>query len=319
MDIGIDIGGTKCAVVCGTASKDRCVVQGRVEFATAGETPGTLLKKLSDAAMSMCASNISAVGVSCGGPLDSKRGMILSPPNLPGWDHVEIVKMLEQALCAPAYLCNDADACALAEWKYGAGKGCAHMVFLTFGTGMGAGLILNGRLYRGAGGMAGEIGHVRMERFGPAGYGKAGSFEGFCSGGGIANLARIQAEACFQMGHAPAFCKDRAGLFSITAKQVAECADAGDALSLGIFKMCGEQLGRGLAVLIDLLNPECIVIGSVFARCEHLLRTPMEAVMDAESLCSARKQCVIKAAQLGDSIGDCAALVVADLGRRGEL
>ena len=99
-----------------------------------------------------------AIGVSCGSPLDSEKGMILSPPSLPGWDNVPITAWLSRRYRAPAFLENDANACALAEWRFGAGQGCRSMGFLTFGTGFGAGLILDGRLYRGAGGMAGEIG-----------------------------------------------------------------------------------------------------------------------------------------------------------------
>ena len=130
--------------------------------------------------------DISAIGISCGGPLNSKKGVILSPPNLPGWDNIEIVNIIKDRLDVPAKLQNDANACALAEWKYGAGRGSNNMIFLTFGTGFGAGLILDGRLYNGVNCMSGEIGHVRLTEYGPVGYGKAGSCEGYCSGGGIA-------------------------------------------------------------------------------------------------------------------------------------
>ena len=121
---------------------------------------------------------------------------------------------------------NDADAGALAEWKFGAGKGCKNMIFLTFGTGLGCGLILNGQLYRGSTGMAGEAGHIRMEPEGPVGYGKAGSFEGFCSGGGIAKLA---------------------GYFGTegSAKELAKRAEAGDETALAVYARCGAVFGRG--------------------------------------------------------------------------
>lgn len=102
-------------------------------------------------------------GISCGGPLSPDRKWILSPPNLRGWDQVPVVEYLEEKLGIPVKMENDADAGALAEWKFGAGKGCQNMIFLTFGTGLGSGLILNGQLYRGSTGMAGEAGHIRME------------------------------------------------------------------------------------------------------------------------------------------------------------
>ena len=112
----------------------------------------------------------------------------MSPPNLPGWDNIDIVKQIKTHFGVPVHLQNDANACALAEWKFGAGRGTKNMVFLTFGTGLGAGLILDGKLYSGTNDNAAELGHIRLDRFGPVGFGKTGSFEGFCSGGGIAQL-----------------------------------------------------------------------------------------------------------------------------------
>ena len=141
--IGIDIGGTKCAVIRGDEKGN---ILEKLRFATEGRDSS--LKKILDAACSLRSQQTAAVGISCGGPLDSKKGLILSPPNLPGWDNVPVTKLLSEALQVPAFLQNDADACAIAEWRFGAGQGCENMVFLTFGTGLGAGLILNGKLDR---------------------------------------------------------------------------------------------------------------------------------------------------------------------------
>ena len=166
MYIGIDIGGTKCAVVKGTVIDDRIKIESKVKFPTPDK----------DEALSRIFSEVerlmpcNAIGISCGGPLDEERGVIMSPPNLPGWDSVPITKLLTERFGVPAYLLNDANACAVAEWKFGAGRGAENMVFLTFGTGMGAGLILNGRLYSGCCGMAGEVGHIRLSHDGPEGY-----------------------------------------------------------------------------------------------------------------------------------------------------
>ena len=179
--MGIDIGGTKCAVVRGD---ENGTILEKIRFQT--EDRETTLHKLFEAAEQLLTEDTVSIGVSCGGPLDSKKGLILGPPNLPGWDCVPITDMLSEHFGKRAYLQNDADACALAEWRFGAGKGSQNLIFLTFGTGMGAGLILNGRLYSGACGMAGEAGHVRLYEGGHKGYGKDGSFEGYCSGGGIA-------------------------------------------------------------------------------------------------------------------------------------
>ena len=300
---GIDIGGTKCAVIVG----DDNGVKEKIRFDTTdvNDTLGNITKAAEKLGVG------EAIGISCGGPLDSKKGIIMSPPNLPGWDNIEIVKMLEEKFGVPVGIQNDANACALAEWKYGAGKGCENMIFLTFGTGMGAGLILDGRLYSGTNDMAGEIGHIRMESYGPVGYGKSGSFEGFCSGGGIAEIGKTVAMERLQCGKSVSFCGGYEELKKITAKKIADCAKSGDMEALRVYDICAEKLGAGLSILIDILNPEKIVIGSIFERSGELLRKKMQQVIDREALFYARNVCEIVPANLGDSIGDWAALAVA--------
>lgn len=300
---GIDIGGTKCAVL---TSDGENIIE-RISFPTTNVTD-TLSAIYAAVEKVGCGD---AIGVSCGSPLDSERGVILSPPNLPGWDNIAIVRELTQRFSVPAGLENDANACALAEWRFGAGRGSKNMIFLTCGTGMGAGLILDGRLYRGTSGMAGEIGHVRMERFGPCGYGKAGSFEGFCSGGGIRQIGQTVAREKLQTGQTVGFCQSADDLDRITAKSIAEAAAGGDADAIRVYEICGEKLGQGLSVLIDVLNPEKIVIGSIYERSGALLKTSMEAAIEREALAAARSVCRIVPAELGDSVGDFAAIVVA--------
>jgi glucokinase len=309
---GVDIGGTKCAVSVGAAGEGPPRVLGKRRFATppAGEATARIVGELS----ALCAElglRPAACGVSCGGPLDSRRGLILSPPNLPGWDGVDVLTPLREALGAPAALQNDANACALAEWRWGAGQGCSSMIFLTFGTGMGAGLILDGRLYAGASDMAGEVGHVRLAEWGPAGYGKLGSFEGFCSGGGIAQLGRQAAEAALQQGRPPAWCPSREAMADVSAELLAEAANEGEPLALRVFELVGRRLGQGLALLIDILNPELLVIGSIFARQRALIEPPMLAVLREECLPHALGACRVAPAGLGEQVGDLAALAVA--------
>ncbi len=302
--IGVDIGGTKCAVVLGDENGK---VLRKIKFPTGGfsATLEKLLAAVSE--MGECA----AVGISCGGPLDANSGVILSPPNLPGWDEVPIVRLMSERTDAPAYLCNDADACALAEWKFGAGAGCRNMVFLTFGTGLGAGLILNGRLYRGSCGMAGEAGHIRLAEDGPVGYGKNGSFEGFCSGGGIARLGVALAKQALAEGGEVGYCRDESELASVSARSIAEAAHAGDPTAQEVYRISAGKLGTGLSILVDLLNPDRIVIGSIFARDEALFRREMEEVLKKEALAPSLACCEILPAALGDRIGDVAALTVA--------
>ena len=304
MILGIDIGGTKCAVTLGEDGK----ILKKESFPTK-ECKQTITKLL-DLAEKM--GKADAVGISCGGPLDSNRGIIMSPPNLPGWDNIPITSLFEQRLKIPAYLQNDANACALAEWRFGAGRGTRNMVFLTFGTGLGAGLILNGRLVDGANGMAGEIGHVRLTDGGPVGYGKAGSAEGYCSGGGIARLGRTLAAEALARGEALPYCKTEEELENITAKLLADYAREGETLAKRVYDLSGEMLGRTLSVIIDLINPEKIVIGSIFARAEDLLRPNMEKVLKKEAIPLSLSVCEIVRAELGEEIGDLAALAVGE-------
>ena len=325
--VGIDVGGTKCAVILARteAGQEDFLFLDRKCFATdAYKGPEqvigqliVLVRELLDS-FEVKTEDVIGIGISCGGPLDHKHGVILNPPNLCGWDEVPIVRYFEEAFGIPTYLQNDANACALAEWKYGAAKGCENVVFLTFGTGLGAGLILNGRLYNGANDMAGEVGHIRLENSGPVGYGKAGSFEGFCSGGGIAQLAKLMVLEKLQMGIKPDFCPDIASLEGLTAKTVAVAARNGDPLAKEIYATCGRYLGRGLSVLIDILNPEIIVIGSVYERSGDLMNEAMEAVIREEALSFSRNACRIVPAKLGNSIGDIAAVSVAMHGGDGD-
>lgn len=313
--IGFDIGGTKCAVCIGEEVGEELLIQEKRMIPTdRNASPYEMIDKMCALAEGLT-DDFSVIGISCGGPLDSKRGIIMSPPNLPGWDDVEIVAYLEKKYGGKAYLENDANACAVAEWRYGAGKGCSNMVFMTFGTGMGAGLILDGKLYRGANDMAGEAGHIRLNHFGPIGYGKAGSFEGFCSGGGIAQLGKMYATEKLQMGKSVSFCKTVAQLGAISAKSIAESAYKGEKDAIKVYEQCGEMLGRGLSVLIDVLNPERIVLGSIFQRSESLLRPAMEKMLKQECLAYSLDVCEVVPAKLGEQIGDYAALAVAANGR----
>lgn len=311
---GIDIGGTKCAISFACLDEEKIKFLDKVRMDTEREDFARAVKEFIRVIRLKLNENpkwrLCSIGISCGGPLDAQEGLILSPPNLPKWERADIFTPLKRAFGVPVMIQNDADACALAEWRMGAGKGCQNMIFLTFGTGMGAGLILNGRLYSGTNNLAGEVGHIRLAEEGPVGYGKGGSFEGFCSGGGIADLGRKRAGEALDAGKPPLFCPGREDLPRISAKSIAEAMEQGDALAAEIFDTVGEYLGRGISLLIDILNPERIIIGSIYARQREALEKRMLEVVEAEALRASTRVCRILPASLGEQIGDYAAVSV---------
>lgn len=310
--LGFDIGGTKCAVITAEWDGSNITLLKKEKCETDKSlSPYEIIDKLISLADSILDGKPDAIGISCGGPLDSKKGVIMNPPNLPGWDNIEIVKRIEDHYKVPTKLQNDANACAVAEWKFGAGKGKNNVIFMTFGTGLGAGLILDGKLYSGTNDNAGELGHIRLDNFGPVGFGKAGSFEGFCSGGGIAQLGYIKAMEKAQSGEYPLYFKKGYTQADVTAKTIADAADAGDQTAIDVYTTCGEYLGKGLSIVIDLLNPEIIVIGSVFARSHNLLWEPARKVIEKEALSISAKCCQVLPAALGEKIGDYAAIATA--------
>lgn len=318
--IGIDIGGTKCAVVRGD---ERGTVTAKVKFPTT--TPAETLASIYETTLRLLEEGKTAgetpvaIGVSCGSPMDSRRGIIQEPPNLLGWKDVHITEELTSSTGLPAFLCNDANACALAEWRFGAGQGVRNMVFCTFGTGFGAGLILDGKLYAGENDNAGEIGHIRLDTDGPMGYYKIGSVEGFCSGGGLRKLGQRYALRAIQEGMTPAYCPTVNDLDSVTALSMANAAhaDPPDPTALAVWAECGHRLGYALAILVDLLNPARIVLGSIYARSADLLCDAMNEVLRQECLAPNLSVCEVVPAALTETVGDIAALTVAIEGMRG--
>lgn len=318
--IGVDIGGTKCAVIAGTEEME---IWDKIQFSTETEKGAEFaLNRLLEETSRLIGTynnrhhQLGAIGISCGGPLDSKKGVILSPPNLPGWDEVYISKMFEEAFGVPVFLQNDANACALAEFHFGAGKGTENMIFLTFGTGLGAGLILNGKLYSGTNDLGGEVGHIRLAKEGPVGFGKEGSFEGFCSGAGIAKLGRMVVRERMERGEQVSFVGKVEDLESLTTKDLAVAALRKDALALEVFDISGAYLGKGLSILIDVFNPQKIVIGGVYARNPQLFEAACRKVIEEEAISSAVEVCEVVPAALGDAVGDFASLSVAIAGKK---
>lgn len=316
--LGIDIGGTKCAVVLGKGEIPDNIsdfIIDKIKFPTNvnrgyNEITKEILSKADELLERNNVKNteLIGVGISCGGPLNSKKGVIMCPPNLPDWDNVPIVNIVSEHFGVKAILHNDANACAVAEWRFGAGRGYQNLVFLTFGTGMGAGLILDGKLYTGTNDGAGEVGHIRLSEDGPEGYGKKGSFEGFCSGGGIKKLAELTAIEYLRENKKSSLFKSEADFSNLTATNIAKAMYEGDEFATAVYKKCAEYLGRGLSVIIDIINPEAIVIGSIFERNEEFFQSEIKEIIENEALTDNVKNCKILSAELGESIGDFASL-----------
>ena len=313
MLVGIDIGGTKTAVVL---AEDPTRILYREEFPTLPNLgPEHAIEKIQQ----LIAAGLNLhgwprafrLGVSCGGPLDRVRGIIQSPPNLPTWADIPLKQILETRFGMSCEVENDANAGAVAEHRYGAGEGCRNLIFLTMGTGLGAGLVLNGELYRGSSEMAGEIGHVRLTEGGPIGYGKAGSVEGWASGGGMAQHGAEVVKAA-QEADESSMLTEIAGQRPITARDIGDAAQNGDGLAQRIVRNTGEKLGHALAMLVDVLNPERIVIGGMALRLGNLLLDPALEVMRREALPQSAAACQVLPARLGERIGDISALCVAE-------
>jgi glucokinase len=313
--IGVDVGGTKTAVVVSSHPPETLA---RIEFATLPEQgPKRALQLIIESARTLLAEHgvageaIAGIGVSCGSPLDRVRGIIQAPPNLPTWVDVPIRRLLEEEFHVPCRVENDANAGAVAEHRFGAGRGAEHMIFLTLGTGLGAGIIAAGSLYLGANGDAGEIGHVRLSPTGPVGYHKAGSIEGWASGGGIAQLAARMVEQAARRGRASVLLEPLVSHGALTARDVGIAAQAGDAVALSILRRAGERLGQALAMLIDVLNPQRIVLGGLAWRMGDALLASMHKVIAREALPQTLRACEIVPAALGERIGDVSAVCVA--------
>ncbi len=313
--LGIDIGGTKCAVTLGrdyVPENSRDLIVAKKKFSTDVKRGyKKIIAELLKTADELLAENdvkhndLVGVGISCGGPLDSKKGIIMCPPNLPDWDNVPITDIFSKHFGVKAVLQNDANACAVAEWKFGSGKGLKNVIFLTFGTGMGAGLILDGKLYSGTNDLAGEVGHIRLSDDGPVGYGKRGSFEGYCSGGGIVELAKIVIDKSKMDGIGTVLSEQGN---EMSAKSISIAAKSGDAVAQEIYRISAQRLGQALSMLIDLLNPEAIIIGSIYTRDRALFDDIIKDIISKEALPAAAKACRILPGALCEFVGDVAAL-----------
>lgn len=293
--LALDIGGTKVEAALGDASGRVGPGHKEPTHAELGfEASWSAVLRAVDAALADAPEGgIAAIGVSIGGPVDS--GVVLSPPNLPGWDAIALAELLAKARGIPTFVEHDAKAGALAEHRFGVGRGTENLIFLTLGTGLGAGVILDGRLVHGRRNNLGEVGHWRVGDDGPDVYGKRGSWEGYSSGAGLASRARAVDPTRWPAGTA--------------AREVFDAARVGDRTAVALVDDFATHLGRGIALLVDLLSPEVVALGSLAVRAGDLFLPRVQHLVDAE--CTARNlPCPVLPTALGERIGVLAALAV---------
>lgn len=305
--LGIDIGGTKIGVCLGDG--DGNVIERRRIATDPATPPGPLLAEAlrwADETARRRGASPAALGVASPGPLDPRAGRMLEVPNMPGWQGFALRDHLAGRSGLPTAVMNDANASVLAEWYWGAARGFDNAIFLTMSTGMGAGLLLDGRLFEGPLGLAGEIGHVRLDEEGPVGFGKRGSVEGFLSGPGLAQLAAGEVLARRQRGEATALARDG----ELTPEAIFECAAGGDAAARAVVERYGARLGGLVATLVDVLNPDVVIFGTIgtanFAALEPIVRR----VLDREAIAAAAEHVRIVPSGLADR-GDRTALAIA--------
>ncbi len=244
--------------------------------------------------------SIEAIGFGLPGQIDYKAGMVKNLPNIPGWINVPLAKLIEDEFSIPTRLDNDVRCAALGELNFGAGKGCENLICITVGTGIGSGIVLNGKLVRGASNAAGEIGHIKLTlENGPlCGCGDHGCFEAYASGPSIVAMAKE-----FIAGGKSAKYKEMATDGIITPYIVAQAALLGDAVSLQIFKRMGEIIGIGLASVVNLLNPEKIIIGGGVADAGDILLEPIRKTIADRAMSIQGNAVKIVPAQLANAAG----------------
>lgn len=305
--LGLDIGGTKLAV--GVVTADGSTSGVLVEPTRRDEGPGIVLERLfAMGERSIRASGIgsvSAVGIACGGPLDATAGVLSAPLHLPGWIDIPITELAVARFGVPAYLENDATAAAFGEFRYGAGRDVDSLIYLTVSTGIGGGAILGGRLHRGAAGNGGEFGHVLVRSGGRECLcGRRGCLEVYASGTSIAARAR---EAVAERGAGSSL----AGLPEIRAEHVVAAAAEGDGLASDLWDETTELLASAITDLVNVLEPELVVLGGGVTRSGSALLDPVRAAVRRDAMPPAAAAARVVLAGLADEVGIVGAAAVA--------
>ncbi len=309
--IGVDIGGTKISIVLGT-EKGKILARREIPTRTGSGTRGCVKELALNLRAVILHSGISpkkilGVGVGCPGAVNSSKGTLPRSPNLPGWTGIPLKRILMKATGLPVYFANDANAAAVGEQLFGAGKRTQDLVYITVSTGIGGGIIIHKRLYEGAGCVAGEIGHISIVPDGKkCACGKRGCLEAYASGTAIANDVRVR-----MTSRNTCLWKFLTGNKKVSAKQVGMAAREGDKLAIGSYQKAGYYLGIGIANLLNILNPEKVVIGGGVLKSAHkIFWQSMIKSSKQHAWPEAFSTTRIVRSQLGDSVGDLGALAL---------
>jgi glucokinase len=311
--LGIDIGGTKLAVVI--ADNQGRLLHKIRQPTQAYQGGRAVLDKILALVHQILAesglkpADVACIGVSCPGPVDTKTGLIHSPPNLPGWGEIRLKTILEQEFGILAKFENDANAAALAEMMFGAGINHKNMIYLTMSTGIGGGIIINQRLYRGTHGSAGEVGHQILIPDGPlCGCGRRGCLEALCSGTAISKLMQKAAQ-----DHPESLINSLAANKpeNMAPPVLVRAAQAKDELALDLWRQIGYYLGWGLANLTNVLDPEIFILGTIAINAGELLLTPARETLSRYIFNRNIPMPDLILAKLGGEIGEYGAIAIA--------
>jgi glucokinase len=303
--VGFDVGGTK--VAAGRVSRDgrlsgesRVVASGARDVAAVVES----IVETGEGVMRDAASageNVVGVGIGCAGTVDLRRGLVVTSPNLPLTD-APLAALVGDRLGLPVFLDNDANVAAWAEVQVGAARGCRHVVMLALGTGVGGGLVLDGRLYRGATGAAGEIGHMIIVAGGePCRCGARGCLEAYASGRALERIARRLVDDLPATEASALRAAGEQG--TLTGKAVGDLALSGDPAALFAVDEVGRWLGIGLSNMVNIFNPDMIVVGGGLGDLGELLLAPARAALGATGLVPGKDTVRVTSALLGNDAG----------------
>ncbi len=293
--IGIDLGGThvRAARVAGDG---RILAARRLFTSTAG--PRAVTRQIEELVADLRDESTLAAGVGVPGAIDAAEGRVLNIPALDGWGGFALADRLSDVSGLPCFLENDAKAAALGEWRAGAGRGCANLAYVTVGTGIGGAMIVDGRLLRGSGGLAGEIGHTHVtDSPEPCACGRTGCWQAVASGAALGNRARAALQ-----DHPASRIATLAGATAVTAFHVAEAAREGDGLACRLLAELAHHLGIGLANVQHCYAPSRIIIGGGMSGLLELLRDGVEKSLRA-GLLPGFEPAEIRAAERGDDAG----------------